>query len=139
MAKGVLAVTGTAVVVGFIGMAAFMAVMMASMMGGGHMGMMQGGGSDPFAETPVTGATQVRVADFAFAPANIIVDVGTTITWTNYDGLGHTVTSDEGDALDSPMFAQGETFSVTFDEPGGYYYHCTPHPNMQGLVTVRGG
>ena len=107
------------------------------MMGGGHMGMMGGQGSDPAGETPVEGTTQVRAQDFAFAPANIVVDVGTTVTWTNYDSLAHTVTGDEGDELDGPLFAEGETFSHTFTEPGEYYYHCTPHPNMQGLVTVR--
>ena len=109
------------------------------MMGNGHSAMMGGQGSDPGRETPVTGVSQVRAQDFAFAPANIVVDVGTTVTWTNYDPLAHTVTSDECDELDSPLFGEGETFSYTFDTPGEYAYHCTPHPNMQGLVTVRAG
>ena len=122
----------------------FAVVMAATTMGdgswgmmGGHMGMMGGRGSDPAEETPVAGITQVRVQDFAFAPANIVVDVGTTVTWTNEDNIGHTVTSDEGDELDSPLFGEGETYSYTFTAPGEYRYHCTPHPNMQGLVTVR--
>ena len=109
------------------------------MMGNGHSAMMGGRGSNPAAETPVTGVSQVRAQDFAFAPANIVVDVGTTVTWTNYDPLAHTVTSDEGDELDSPLFGEGETFSYTFDTPGEYAYHCTPHPDMRGLVTVRAG
>ncbi len=29
------------------------------------------------------------------------------------------------------------TFSYTFTEAGEYWYYCEPHPNMQGLVTVR--
>ena len=107
------------------------------MMGNGHMGMMSGRGSDPGSETPVQGVSQVRIEDFAFVPANIVVEAGTTVTWTNYDGVGHTVTSDEGDELDSDLLGGNETFSHTFDEPGAYRYHCTPHPNMQGLVTVR--
>jgi len=28
------------------------------------------------------------------------------------------------------------TFSYTFDEPGTFSYHCTPHPDMTGSVTV---
>ena len=137
IAKGILVAAGAVLATGAIAMLVFMAIMMTAMMGSGHMGMMGGQGSDPAGETPVEGTTQVRAQDFAFAPANIVVDVGTTVTWTNYDPLAHTVTSDEGDELDSPLFGEGETFSYTFDTPGEYAYHCTPHPNMQGLVTVR--
>ncbi|MDZ4278143.1 MAG: cupredoxin family copper-binding protein [Dehalococcoidia bacterium] len=122
--------------IGFLGMI-FMAAMMVTMMGSGHMWMMGGRGSDPAEEAAVEGVTQVRLEDFAFSPANIIVDAGTAVTWTNYDDVDHTVTSDEGDELDSPLFGEGETFSHTFDEPGQYSYHCAPHPNMRGLVTVR--
>ena len=96
-----------------------------------------GQGSDPSKETPVVGVTEVRMDDFAFAPANIVVDVGTTVTWTNHDGAAHTVTSDDGDELDSENLGKDETFSHTFDTPGEYYYHCKPHSNMHGLVTVR--
>ena len=96
-----------------------------------------GGGSDPSKETPAIGVTEVRLDDFAFAPANIVIDAGTTVTWTNYDGVGHTVTSDDGDELESGLFSQTQTFRHTFDTPGEYYYHCEPHSNMHGLVTVR--
>ena len=96
-----------------------------------------GGGSDPSKETPALGVTEVRLDDFAFAPANIVIDAGTTVTWTNYDGVSHTVTSDEGDELKSGRFGQEGTFRHTFDTPGEYYYHCEPHSNMHGLVTVR--
>ncbi len=86
-----------------------------------------GGGSDPSKETPAVGVTEVRLDDFAFAPANIAIDAGTTVTWTNYDG----------DELDSGLLSKTETFSYTFDTPGEYYYHCEPHSNMHGLITVR--
>ena len=117
-------------------MVTFMIVMMSGAMGG-----MMGGGSDPADEAAVEGVTQVRQQDFAFAPANIIVDAGTTVTWTNRDGVGHTVTSDGGGEFQSPLLGQTETFSHTFDEPGRYSYFCKPHPFMKGLVTVkpRGG
>ena len=95
-----------------------------------------GQGSDPSKETPVVGVTEVRMDDFAFAPANIVIDVGTTVTWTNHDGVDHTVTSNEGDVLKSERFGRDGTFSHTFDTPGEYYYHCEPHSNMHGLVTV---
>jgi plastocyanin len=131
----------TVVAVSFVALALPAIVIMAAMMSGdnwGMMGGMMGGrGSDPGKETPVAGVTHVRIEDFAFSPANIVVDVGTTVTWTNYDGVDHTVTSDEGDELDSQRLNTNETFRHTFDQPGAFAYHCTPHPNMKGLVTVR--
>ncbi len=97
---------------------------------------MNRGGSDPDDEAPATGVTEVSIEDFAFAPANIVIDAGTTVTWTNYDNVGHTVTSDSGDELDSGLFGEDDTFSHTFETPGEYRYYCEPHPNMKGLVTV---
>ena len=94
-------------------------------------------GSDPADEAAVEGVTEVRLEDFAFAPANIIVEAGTTVTWTNYDSAGHTVTSDESGELGSPTFGRDATFSHTFNVPGEFYYHCEPHPYMKRLVTVR--
>jgi plastocyanin len=141
MAKGILAASVAVVAMGFVAMVIFMAVMMVTMMGGDLPGwcawMVGGRGSDPSKEAAVEGATLVRLEDFAFAPANVVVDAGTTVTWTNYDNVRHTVTSDHGSELDSPLLGENETFTHTFDEPGEYWYHCKPHPNMRGLVTVR--
>ena len=136
MAKVTLVVSAGAVAIALFAAVIFMVVMMGAMMGGGHLGMMRGG-SDPGREEPVQGATRVDLQDYAFVPANIVVDVGTTVTWTNNDNAGHTVTSDDGSELSSLLFAQTETFSHTFNLPGEYLYHCEPHPNMKGLVTVR--
>ena len=95
-----------------------------------------GQGSDPSKETPSVGVSEVRIDDFAFAPS-IVIDVGTTVTWTNYDGVDHTVTSDDGEELDSEHLGEDGTYRHTFDTPGEYNYHCKPHSNMHGLVTVR--
>ena len=136
LVNGVLVASVAVVAAAFVAMVIFMMVMMSGAMGS-MMGGMMGGGSDPSDEIAVEGVTQVRQHDFAFAPANIIVDAGTTVTWTNRDGVGHTVTSDGGGELQSPLLGQTETFSHTFDEPGQYRYFCKPHPYMRGLVTVR--
>jgi len=69
-------------------------------------------------EEPVQGATRVDLQDYAFVPANIVVDVGTTVTWTNNDNAGHTVTSNDGSELSSLLFGQTETVSNTFNLPG---------------------
>lgn len=86
-----------------------------------------------------TGAVAVTISNFAFSPSTLKVKKGSTITWTNNDSAGHTVTSDDDSTvsgLDSELLAQGKTFSFTFDKVGIYSYHCTPHPNMTATVEV---
>ena len=84
------------------------------------------------------------IENFAFVPATLTVAVGTTVTWTQQDEIPHTVTSgqpgaaDEGSLFDSPLLELGQTFSVTFIEPGTYLYFCRPHPRMVGVVDVTG-
>lgn len=92
----------------------------------------------PASETPnqTTSTNSVTISDFAFSPATLTVKKGTTVTWTNKDSVAHTVTSDTGNMLDSPLFSAGETFSFTFNEVGTFSYHCTPHPQMKGTVIV---
>ncbi len=145
MDKGITAIVVISVIAVVAAMAVIMVVMVAGgtagggMMNGGMDGGMMDGGSNPADEAAAEGVTQVRLENIAFSPANIVVDAGTTVTWTNYDSALHTVTSDDGGELASPTFGRNGTFSYTFDVPGEYYYRCEPHPNMKGLVTVRPG
>jgi amicyanin len=132
LVKGALVASVAVVAAVFVAMVILMIVMMSGATGG-----MMGGGSNPADEAAVEGVTQVRQQDFAFAPAHIAVAAGSTVTWTNRDGVGHTVTSNGGGELQSPLLGQTETFSHTFNEPGQYRYYCEPHPFMRGLVTVR--
>lgn len=79
----------------------------------------------------------VTIADFAFQPSMIVVQVGGTVTWYNAGGVTHTVTSDSG-AFDSGNLAPGQSFSMTFSTPGTYSYHCAIHPGMTGMIRVVG-
>jgi amicyanin len=78
---------------------------------------------------------------FAFSPATITIKVGTTVTWTNNTGAPHTVTSDDGTTFDSgintPIAANGGTFSFTFAKAGTFTYHCQIHPFMKATVIVQ--
>jgi plastocyanin len=87
-------------------------------------------------EPPVTGVSDVAIHNFAFAPANLSVTSGTTVTWTNDDDVNHTVTSDDGAAFDSGAFAQGKTFQFTAGMPGTYTYSCKIHTFMKATLTV---
>jgi plastocyanin len=83
-------------------------------------------------------ANAVSIAGFAFAPANITVKKGTTVTWTNNDSATHTVTSDTKDSHgpSSSQLGKGQTYSFTFATTGTFSYHCEIHPSMKGTVTV---
>ena len=74
-------------------------------------------------------------------PAEVTVDVGDEVTWTNDDTAAHTVTSGVPGApdgvFDSGLFLAGDTFSYTFDEVGEYDYFCMVHPWMTGKVQVN--
>ena len=78
----------------------------------------------------------VNIQGFAFAPATITIPVGTKVIWTNKDTAAHTVTSDSGGVLNSPLIPQNGTFEFTFTTAGTFSYHCTPHPNMKANIVV---
>ena len=88
------------------------------------------------AAAPAAGGSAVSIANFAFAPASMTVAVGTTVTWTNTDSAGHTVTADDG-SFKSDKLATGATFSQTFTKAGTYAYHCSIHSSMTGTITVH--
>ena len=81
----------------------------------------------------------VDIVNLAYNPAELTVQVGDTVTWTNNDGLAHTATSDPGApaAFDSSTIAPGGTFQFTFDVVGTYAYHCAIHASMHGTVVVE--
>lgn len=87
-----------------------------------------------------------------YYPSVIYVNVGDTVTWTNDDQEGHTVTSGEsagrfewmGDdfgtpdgIFDSGRFMPGESWSYTFEKEGTFNYYCIIHPWMEGFVVVE--
>ncbi|MBI2012195.1 cupredoxin family copper-binding protein [Candidatus Daviesbacteria bacterium] len=78
----------------------------------------------------------VEISNFTFVPKTITVKVGTTVTFTNKDSVGHSATADDG-SFDTGVLSQNESGSVTFSKAGTFAYHCTPHPNMQATVVVE--
>ena len=98
--------------------------------------MKMGSTSPSPAASAAVASNAVTVQNYAFSPAAVTVKVGTTVTWTNQDAVGHTITVDSGDGPTSALFARGQTFSYTFSKTGTFTYHCTPHPYMKGSVIV---
>lgn len=85
-------------------------------------------------------SSSVAAVDDAFAPAALTVTVGTTVVWSNRGQNPHTVTANDR-AFDSGTLERGQTFSVTFDQPGTVPYYCQIHgepgSGMTGVVNVR--
>ena len=74
-----------------------------------------------------------------FTHQDLVVSVDTSITWVNRDSASHTSTATAGSELrwNSRRLRTGESFTVTFNEPGTYPYRCSIHPRMTGTVTVN--
>ncbi len=76
------------------------------------------------------------IEGFVFSPGRVKVSTGTTVLWTNRDGVDHDVTFRERD-LASPLVGEGGKIAVVFRKPGEYRYYCHVHPFMQGTVLVN--
>src|SRR5688572_15064904 len=74
---------------------------------------------------------------YKFAPEEIEIAEGDTVTWINKDDFPHTVRLLDGDKVDKPL-AVGDSTEITFGRAGVYRYDCSLHPTqMSGEVTVR--
>jgi plastocyanin len=80
----------------------------------------------------------VEVGDRFFNPAQLTVNVGDTVVWTNKGQLPHDVTADNGAFVSPRRMANGQSFSFTVTTPGTYSYQCTIHSNMTAVLNVVG-
>jgi plastocyanin len=90
------------------------------------------------AATPPAAEADVLVERFSFQPPEVTVASGGSVTWTiGSDPEQHTVTPREAGTFEgSGQLFTGDTFTVTFDQPGRFEYFCSLHPNMVGAVEV---
>lgn len=88
-----------------------------------------------------------------FAPTQVTIKVGGTVTWENPSTVVHTATGDPdkvadpdnvelpggAEPWDSGFVQPGDSFSHTFTEPGTYRYVCVPHEGvgMTGTIIVQ--
>ena len=77
---------------------------------------------------------EIKMAQVAYAPAQVSAHVGDTVEWTNEDIVAHTATARNG-AWDV-MVGPNSKGSVTLKSPGTIEYYCRLHPNMVGSITV---
>jgi plastocyanin len=73
---------------------------------------------------------------YKYVPAAIVIDVGSTVTWTNHDDFPHTVTLADSSGVERHL-GIGQSTTIAFDHPGTITYTCSLHPaQMRGSVLV---
>lgn len=77
----------------------------------------------------------VAMEHSSFAPAQLEVLVGDSVSWRNSSLREHDVRSDAA-GFDSGRVGSGDSFAHTFTAPGSYPYVCTIHTTMTGDVGV---
>ena len=82
--------------------------------------------------------------DGCFISHRVSIRPGDTVVWTNPDIMSHFVAS--GTASDGPdgifnsgMIMPGKTFFHQFTKSGAYFYYCSAHPWMEGIIMVQEG
>lgn len=76
----------------------------------------------------------VNIADFMFVAAEVRINAGGSVTWTNADDQPHTATSSGN--FDAGAIDPGQSSTVDFPTAGTFTYVCSFHPFMTGTVVV---
>jgi plastocyanin len=85
----------------------------------------------------------VDLKEISFNPDKIIISKGTKVTWINKDALTHYINSNPHGGhsyfpeQNSEALEEGDSFSLIFDQPGIYPYHCSVHHDMKGSIIVE--
>jgi plastocyanin len=87
-----------------------------------------------------SGVVQIAYRNITIQPDAIRVRVGSTLRWTNFDSIEHTVTSRSGpQTFASGKLSAGASFQIRVQRPGTIHYLCTIHPvSMNGTIEVVG-
>lgn len=80
-------------------------------------------------------------SNLVFDPAEITINAGDTVRFVNEALPPHNVIVKEASALshEELAFAAGDSFEITFPDPGDYNYVCGPHEGagMTGVIHVK--
>jgi plastocyanin len=97
-----------------------------------------GSGSGTAASSTPTPAAKpsatVVMKSLKFSPKRVTIHAGQTVEWVDKDLVDHSVVTK---GVDSPDFAQGESWSHRFAQAGVFRYHDRLHPDMKGTIVVR--
>jgi plastocyanin len=88
------------------------------------------------ASKPAPRRHEIRIAQFEFTPRELVVAPGDTVVWRNADLFPHTTTADSA-KWRSLELATDSAFVIVASDTGRFGYHCSAHPSMKGVLTVR--
>ncbi len=77
---------------------------------------------------------EVQMRAVAFAPRELTVHLGDTISWKNVDIVRHNAL--RPNTFDTGELKPGESHNWTPADTGTYAYRCTIHQRMRGRITV---
>lgn len=87
-------------------------------------------------QAPMTAT--VHVTGSTFAPNQVTILKGGSVTFINDDAMPHSVVPRSGAQFTaSSVFEQGSQVTITFSQTGAQPYVCGLHPSMLGTVTVQ--
>jgi plastocyanin len=94
--------------------------------------------SGPPAEPRAPVKSEIGTSKKEFSPHVLVVPVGSTVSFPNYDPFNHNVfsLSDES-PFDLGLYGRGEVRSVRLDQPGLVRVYCNVHAQMSALILVR--
>jgi plastocyanin len=92
----------------------------------------------------ITPGSENQASHNTYSPdtATVIIGINNTVQWINQADVGNTIVSDiptmqDGKPFDSDgVIKPGQSYVLTFTEPGTFTYHTEPHPWMKGTVIV---
>lgn len=86
---------------------------------------------------PVRGPYAVAQRNIQFDPRVLIVPVGATVSFPNFDKVRHHVYSfSKPKKFELKLFSRDESRTVVFDKPGAVALGCNIHDAMSGVVYV---
>lgn len=86
----------------------------------------------PAPAAAVPSSSAVAIDNYMYVPAKQTVAAGGTVTWTNKDGVTHTVTFGGEDI----KIKSGATYTRSYPTAGSFPYLCSIHPGMNGTIEV---
>jgi len=81
-------------------------------------------------------AAKITINNFSFGDP-LTVPPGAQISVTNTDPMEHSVTSDTKGVFDVDVEGGAEKTFNAPTQPGDYPFHCSYHPTMKGVLTVK--
>jgi plastocyanin len=88
-----------------------------------------------FPASPVTAVIEQK--DRRFIPELLVIPVGSTVSFPNFDPIFHNVFSlSKPKSFDLGNYAKDHTRTIAFPKPGIEFVNCHLHPNMSATIVV---